>query len=49
MTDKGVQPILIAAAGALAAVAGARIALLVLAVILVSGVLLLPWRVGRKV
>ena len=44
ITNKIVQPVFIAAAGALAAVTSARTALIVLAAVLLSGVVLLPWR-----
>ena len=48
ISNKIVQPAFIAAAGALAAVAGARAAIAVLAGILVSGVALLPWAAPRS-
>jgi predicted MFS family arabinose efflux permease len=44
ITTKTVQPIFIAAAGALAAATSVRTAMTVLALILLPGVLLLPWR-----
>ncbi|MCY1145427.1 MFS transporter [Actinoplanes sp. Pm04-4] len=44
ITNKVVQPLCIAAAGALAAATSARTALAVLAVVLLTGVALLPWR-----
>nr|WP_221374111.1 MFS transporter [Actinoplanes polyasparticus] len=44
ITNKVVQPLCIAAAGALAAVTSARTAIAVLAAILLTGILLLPWR-----
>jgi len=48
ITNKLVQPAFIAAAGVLAAVAGARTAIAVLAGILVTGVALLPWGAPRS-
>ena len=44
ITNKIVQPLFIAAAGALAAVTSARTSLTVLAAILLTGTALLPWR-----
>ncbi|WP_250031046.1 MFS transporter [Paractinoplanes maris] len=44
ITNKVVQPLCIAAAGALAAVTSARTALTVLAAVLLTGIPLLPWR-----
>lgn len=44
ISNKVVQPIFIAAAGALAAATSARTALSVLAVVLLAGIALLPWR-----
>ncbi|MFC3738618.1 MFS transporter [Paractinoplanes deccanensis] len=43
ITNRVVQPLFIAAAGALAAVTSARTALAVLALILLAGIALLPW------
>ncbi|GIF18226.1 MFS family permease [Actinoplanes tereljensis] len=48
ITNKVVQPVFIAAAGALAAVTSARTALTVLAVILLTGIAFLPWRTADK-
>ena len=43
IANKTVQPLFIAAAGALAALTGARTALLVLAVVLLTGIVFLVW------
>ncbi|GAA0535958.1 MFS transporter [Paractinoplanes ferrugineus] len=47
ITNKVVQPVFIAAAGALAVATSARTALLVLAGLLLTGVVFLPWRRDR--
>jgi MFS family permease len=44
ITNKTAQPVFIAAAGVLAAVTSARTSLIILAVILLPGVVFLPWR-----
>jgi MFS family permease len=44
ISNRVVQPMFIVGAGALAAAAGARAALIVLAAVLLAGVALLPWR-----
>jgi hypothetical protein len=49
VTNKIVQPIFIAAAGALAAATTARTALTVLAIVLLAGIALLPWRTDQAV
>ncbi|WP_063713642.1 MFS transporter [Paractinoplanes globisporus] len=48
VSNKIVQPVFIAAAGALAAMTSARTALAVLAVVLLGGIALLPWRTGIR-
>jgi hypothetical protein len=47
VSSKVAQPIMIAAAGLAAAAFGARIALLVLAGVLLASVVILPWKAWR--
>jgi MFS family permease len=44
VTNKTVQPVFIAAAGVLAAVSSAKTSLIVLAAVLLTGIVFLPWR-----
>ncbi|MBM2615166.1 MFS transporter [Actinoplanes sp. LDG1-06] len=48
VTNKVVQPVFIAAAGAVAAATNARTALTIVAVVLLGGVAFLPWRVPES-